>query len=217
VPDSRPSISRRPRRSPSGRIDTLGASPTPLKGIELAYPPNLGFATSGLGVASCPPETLEALGPGMCPPDSLMGYGHAVVEIPIGPEVVEETVSLTLIAGPSSDGYLHLLVYASGMSPVIAQVLLSGVLLPGRIDVIVPPIPSLPEAPYVAVAQLKLTLGGNLTYYEEVGGRRIAYRPPGVGLPGHCPRGGFKFAARFQFLDGKHASARTSVTCPRRR
>ena len=197
------------------RIAQAAEAPAALLGIEIAYPPTLGFATSGLGVAACSPEALEALGPAACPPDSRMGTGSALVEIQVGPELVEENVALTLFAGPSPDGYLHLLVNASGRAPVIADVLLTGVLLPGRIDIAVPPIPSLPEAPYVAVAQLQLTLGGNLTYYEQVGPRRIAYRPPGVGLPRTCPHGGFQFAARFTFLDGEHASARTSVACPR--
>jgi hypothetical protein len=198
------------------RIAPAAEAPAALLGIEVAYPPTLGFATSGLGVAACSPEALEALGPAACPPDSRMGTGSALVEIQIGPDLVEENVALTLFAGPSPDGYLHLLVNASGRAPVIADVLLTGVLLPGRIDIVVPPMSSLPEAPYVAVAQLQLTLGGNLTYYEQVGRRRIAYRPPGVGLPRNCPHGGFQFAARFAFLDGEHASARASVACPRR-
>jgi len=199
------------------RIAAPGGTPAPLRGIELAYPPNLGFATSGLGVAACPLEVLEALGPAACPPDSRMGYGSAHVEIPISAHPVEESVTLALVAGPSTDGYLHLLVYASGSTPVIAEVVLSGVLLPGRIDIVVPPIPSLPEAPYVAVTQMRLTLGGDLTYYETVGGASVAYRPPGVGLPRGCPRRGFRFAATFAFIDGTRSKASTSVACPHRR
>ena len=199
------------------RIASGAEPPAPLRGIEVDYPPTLGFATSGLGVAPCPPEALEALGPAACPPDSLMGSGSALVEMRIGPELVEETVALTLFAGPSPDGYVHLLAYASGRDPVIAEVLLSGVLMRGRVDIVVPPIPSLPEAPYVAVGQMQLTLGGNLTYYEHAGAKRVAYHPPGVGLPRNCPKGGFRFGARFAFLDGTSASARTAVACPRHR
>lgn len=199
------------------RIATAPSAPAALQRIEIAYPRTLGFATSGLGVAACSPEALETLGPAACPPDSRIGHGSALVEIRVGPELVEETVALALFAGPSPDGYLHLLVYASGRAPVIADVLLRGVLLPGHIDIVVPPIPSLPEAPYVAVSRMQLTLGGDLTYYEQVGGRRIAYRPPGVELPSDCPRGGFRFGARFAFLDGARASARTAVACPRHR
>jgi hypothetical protein len=199
------------------RIASGGQPPAPLQGVEVTYPPTLGFATSGLGVAACPPEALEALGPAVCPPNSRMGSGSALVEIRIGPELVEETVALTLFAGPSPDGYVHLLAYAAGKNPVIAEVLLTGVLRRGRVDIVVPPIPGLPEAPYVAVGRMQLTLGGNLTYYEQAGSRRVAYHPPGVGLPSICPKTGFRFGARFAFLDGSHASARTAVPCPRHR
>lgn len=199
------------------QIAAGGGAPAALTGIELAYPPNLGFATSGLGLAACSPTVLEALGPAGCPANSQMGYGSALVEIPIGPQLTRETVHLALFAGPSPDGYLHILVCATGEFPVIAQVLLSGVLLPGRLSFVVPPIPSLPEAPYVALVQMRLTLGGQLTYYETLDGRSVAYRPAGVGLPRRCPRGGFRFAATFAFLDHSLSSARTAVPCPRRR
>ncbi len=198
------------------QIAAGGQAPAALTGIDIAYPRNLGFATSGLGLAACSQAVLEAFGPSGCPANSQMGYGSAVVEIPIGPELVKETVRLAVFAGPSPDGYLHLLVCATGAFPVIAVAVLSGVLLPGRLRIVVPPNPSLPEAPYVSVAQMQLTLGGQLTYYETVAGARVAYRPAGVGLPSRCPRGGFAFAATFAFLDGSASRARTAVPCPRR-
>jgi hypothetical protein len=185
-----------------------------LTGVDLRYPANFGLATSGLGVASCAAAELEAHGPSVCPPDSRMGYGSALVEIPIGPEVVRETAHLALLAGPSQDGYLHLLLSATGETPVAARIVLSTLLLPGRLQIAVPPIPSLPEAPYVSLVRMHLTLGGHLTYYERVHGRNVAYHPAGVGLPRSCPRGGFPFAATFAFLDGGQAQARTAVACP---
>jgi hypothetical protein len=196
------------------RIAANGRVPSPLSAMQLDYPANLGLATSGLGLASCSPSELELLGDEACPPDSRMGSGSAVVEIPIGPEIVSENVKLEVFAAPSPDGHLHVVASADGSAPVVAHVVLSGVLLAGRLSIVVPPIPSLPEAPYVAVTQMRLTLGGNLTYYERKGGRTVAYRPPGVGLPGRCPHGGFAFAASFQFVDGSDASAGTAVPCP---
>jgi len=199
------------------QITAEGQDPAALTAMDIAYPRNLGFATSGLGLAACSQATLEASGPPGCPANSQMGYGSAVVEIQIGPVLVKETVSLAAFAGPSPDGYLHLLVCATGIFPVQAVVVLAGVLLPGHLKIVIPPIPSLPEAPYVAVAQMHLTLGGHLTYYEEVAGRTVAYRPAGVGLPGRCPRGGFAFAATFAFLDSSSSRARTVVPCPHHR
>jgi hypothetical protein len=192
-----------------------GNAPAALSSMQLVYPPDLGLATSGLGLTSCSPTELEAVGGEACPANSRMGYGSAVVELPLKIETVKEHISLEVFAAPSPDGYLHVLVYASGTFPVYAQVLLSGVLLRGQLNVVVPPIPSFPEAPYVVMTQMQLTLGGNLTYYERSAGKLIAYHPPGVGLPTRCPRGGFPFAATFGFIGGAHASARTSVPCPK--
>jgi hypothetical protein len=197
--------------------DPDGGVPSPLMGVEIGYPSNLGFITSGLGVAACSPIVLETTGPAGCPPDSRMGFGSALAELPIGPEVVSEKVQLRLFAGPSPDGHLHVLVYASGLFPVIAQVVMSGVLLAGHLDIVIPPIPGLPAGPYVTVAEMQLTLGGHLTYYERVGGRTVAYHPPGVGLPRHCPRGGFPFSATFAFSAGSSSYAHTAVPCPPRR
>jgi hypothetical protein len=191
-----------------------GGSPAALSSMQLAYPPNLGLATSGLGLASCSPTVLEVLGAGGCPANSRMGSGSATVELVLKVETVKEHIALELFAGPSPDGYLHVLVYASGTFPVYAQLLLSGVLLHGQLSITVPPIPSFPEAPNVVMTQMQLTLGGRLTYYERSAGRLIPYHPAGVGLPSRCPTGGFPFAATFVFLDGGQASAHTAVPCP---
>jgi hypothetical protein len=199
------------------QIQQGGTDPAPLGGVELAYPRGLGLATSGLGISACAPVQLEALGPEGCPPNSHMGYGNAVVQIAFGPDLVKETVALTLLAGPSPNGYLHVLVDARGKSPVEAAVIITAELLPGRIAITVPPIPSLPDAPYVAVTEMHLTLGGHLTYYEMLKGRRVAYHPAGIGLPSTCPRGGFRFAATFTLLDGQRAGSHAAVACPKRR
>jgi hypothetical protein len=188
--------------------------PAALSAMQLAYPANLGLATSGLGLASCSLSELEAMGGEGCPANSRMGYGSAVVELALDVETVKEQISLQVFAGPSPDGYLHVLVYASGVYPVYAQVVLSGVLLRGRLSIVVPPIPSFPEAPDISMTQMQLTLGGDLTYYERVGGKLVAYHPAGVGLPSRCPSGGFPFGATFAFLGGGQASAHTAVPCP---
>lgn len=191
--------------------------PPVLTGTQLAYPRNLGFAASGLGLAPCDPALLEENGPEACPANSLMGGGSALVEVPIGGLLNLETVALTVLAGPSPNGYLHLLVSAVGASPVAALVVLYAELRPGRLSITVPPIPTLPEGPHVALVAMHLTLGGHLTYYQRVHGRNVAYHPSGIRLPDSCPRGGFPFASTFAFLDGRHASAHTRVACPHKR
>ena len=204
--------------APAGRV------PPPLTELDLRYPSNFGITLSGLGLASCTTATLEVSGPGGCPPDSRMGFGSALAEIQFGPEIVQEPGDIAVLSGPVQNGHLALLFWANGLSPVNAQLVFPGLLLPaappfgGRVDVDVPLIPSLPQAPDVAIVSLNATIGpSHLTYYEELNGRIVAYKPTGILLPKRCPRSGFQFAASFAFLDGSHASARTVVPCPRSR
>jgi hypothetical protein len=193
-----------------------GGLPAPLTGIDFRYPADLGIATSGLGLAACDPQRLQLDGVGACPPNSVMGAGSAEVEVPLGPEVQHESATLALVAGPSQSGFLNLLVAATGISPVAARIVMPTLLRDGHLHIDVPTVPSLPEGPDVSVVRVRVTLGGRLTYYERRHGRRVAYRPKGIVLPPRCPRGGFRFAGSFTFLDGSHAAASTSVACPRR-
>jgi hypothetical protein len=192
-----------------------GGLPSALTGIDFHYPAGLAFATSSLGLATCSQARLEAEGPSGCPANSRMGGGSAVVEFPLGPETREETAHIAMVAGPSSDGYLHVLIYANGEEPVYGQIVMSAVLLHGHLQFTVPLVPSLPGSPDVAVVRLRVTIGGNLTYEERIRGRTVTFRPKGIGLPSRCPRGGFRFAATFSFLDGSQVPAQTAVSCPR--
>jgi hypothetical protein len=193
---------------------TDGGLVAPLTAMDLHYPADLGIATSGLGLATCAPALIEAHGPGVCPPNSLMGFGSALVEVPIGPEIVAETARIALVAGPSPDGYIHVLVAATGRSPVAARIVMPTLLLDGRLHLTVPLVEGLANGPDVSVARVRVTLGGNLTYRRRVRGRSVRYRPKGIDLPRRCPSGGFRFAATFAFLDGSHSSATTAVPCP---
>jgi hypothetical protein len=198
-------------------IDPPAASgPIPISAVTVSYPSNLGIATSGLGLEACAAGALELQGPEACPPDSKMGQGSGLVEVPFGPEIVKETVSLELFAAPSSDGYVHLAILAHGSEPVVAAAVLTAVLHPGQLQISVPPIASLPGAPYVALVSMHASLGGALTYYEQVRGRSVAYRPRGIGLPDSCPRGGWKLATALTFTNGQSSEASTAIPCPRR-
>jgi len=189
----------------------------PLTGLDFRYPANLGIITSGLGVATCDPAQLEASGAAGCPANSIMGYGTASVRVPFGNEAVPETASIVLVAGPSENGFLRLLACATGLTPVAARIVMPTLLIAGHLQISVPLVPSLPEGPDVDVVSVHVTLGGHLTYYEQVRGRTVAYHPRGVTLPTRCPHGGFRFSAAFSFLGGARAGAQTAVRCPRRR
>jgi hypothetical protein len=195
--------------------------PSPLTGIEVDYPVELGFALSELGLANCSTRALEIFGPHGCPADSLMGYGTALAEIAIGPSILRETVQVEVFRTTSHDQHLTLLIYATGSTPVDAEIFFPAVVLPapapfgGRLDMDIPLVPSLPGAPDIAVVQFRSTLGPlHLRYNEHAHGRIIEYEPKGIPLPSHCPRGGFPFVAKFRFMDGSNAVAHTAVPCP---
>lgn len=203
---------------------SAGEVPPPLAQIDIRYPDNLGIAISGLGLAVCSVKRLEEAGLDACPANSLMGSGSALAEIPVGPDILEETAAIVLVRAPTEDGHLTLLISVDGHDPVDAQFAFPALLLPapapfgGRLQISVPLIPSLPGGPPVAVVSLRTTLGPQgLTYYERVHGKTVAYHPQGILLPRTCPHDGFPFAANFTFLDGSHATAHAVVTCPRSR
>ena len=192
-----------------------GEVPSPLTGLDFHFPTDLGLATSELGLASCQIPPLQEHGPAGCPPNSIMGNGSAKVEVPVGGTIRTELATIALVAGPSQHGYIDVLVTATGLYPVIARIIMPSLLQPGDLNFTVPLIESLPGSPYVSVVAVNLTLGGDLTYYEQVHGKTIRFHPTGVVLPKRCPRGGFPFSASFSFLDGTEAQASTTVSCPR--
>jgi hypothetical protein len=201
--------------TPPGRV------PPPLTSVEFRYPANFGLLTSGLGLATCTTTTLEELGPEGCPAEAQMGFGSAVVEIPVGPEIVRETGYLTAWMAPPQDGHIALSFYAEGNTPILAQLIFPGLVLDaaqpfgGRLHTHIPIIPSLPEAPNAAVVRLRATIGPlDVTYYRHAGGRTLGYQPNGILLPKTCPHGGFPFEAAFSFLDGSRSAAHTRIACP---
>lgn len=201
---------------------TTGRVPSPLVSLDLYYPANLGIGTSGLGLETCSAAVLEAHGPEGCPSQSQMGYGKGLVEVPFGPEVLRETTQTSIFMAHIQEGHIGLLFYAEGHSPVSAQIVFHGLVLPapdpfgGDLNTTIPLVPTLPGAPNAALVQLRSTIGPlHLVYFEHTRGKYLPYHPRGIVLPRTCPRGGFHFSASFSFEDGSHTSARTSVPCPR--
>jgi hypothetical protein len=201
-----------------------GQIPSALTEVEVRYPQNLGFALRGLGLAVCSPAMLEQTGASGCPANSIMGSGSATAELRFGPQLVTENASISIARAPDQEGHIALLLYASGPSPVNTQILSPAQLLPtsppfgGRLNMQLPIIPSLPGAADIAIVSLDVTIGPQgLTYYERAQGITLAYTPKGIPLPKTCPRGGFRFAARFSFLDGSHPEARSTLPCPSQR
>lgn len=201
--------------APSGQV------PSPLTGIELHYPSNLGLGLSNLGLAVCTEATMEAAGPGGCSPNAVMGFGEVLTGIVLGSQIVSETAPITIMRAPDQEGRLAVLFYAEGTAPVDARIIFPGLLLPspgpfgGVVNIGVPLVETLPGAPFVSVIRLHSTIGPKkVVYYEQVDGRTLAYQPRGILLPNRCPPHGFPFEARFSFSDGSRASAKTTVRCP---
>jgi hypothetical protein len=193
---------------------SLPAAPPPLSAIDFSFPSELGFATSGLGLAACQPAPLEREGEAACPANSKVGSGSAVVAVQFGSNLVVEDVALELYAGPSPDGYLHLLIEAYGKWPIEARIIMEGVVLPGHLRITIPAVSGVPGAPDVSLVRLTVTLGGAITYYERVHGHVRTYRPRGIGLPSNCPHGGWRFGATLAFIGGERGHASDVVGCP---
>jgi hypothetical protein len=198
-----------------------GQVPSPLTGVELFYPANFGIADSDLGLNGCQVAALEADGPSGCPENSRMGYGTALVEVPLGPEIVPEKARLALFSRPVQNERLSVLFYAVGEGPISAEIIIPSFVVAapapfgGKLETKLPLVPSVPEGPNASVVRMSSTIGpSHITYYEHVHGRTIPYHPKGILMPQTCPRGGFPFTAKFSFEDGSQAQASTSVPCP---
>jgi hypothetical protein len=200
-----------------------GLAPPPLESVDLRLPAGLNYTRTTLGLAICRPAVLLARGASACPANSRLGHGSAFVEVPFGSSSGHELPSIQAFMGPSATGNLTVLFYALGESPVSAQLIFSGEVLPdhgafgSQLQTLVPPVPSVPGGPDVSIVRVQAAIGPQgLTYYRRSHGRLVAFRPRGVAVPERCPRGGFPLAARFGFQDGSSASASTTVPCPTR-
>lgn len=195
--------------------------PQPLIGIDLSLPRGLGVSASGLGLATCDSRTIFEAGLQGCPPNSLVGRGSATATVPIGPAILRERVQIALLATASQGSNAEILYGAEGLTPVFAQLVFRGEILEGippygpQIDTFIPPIETLPEAPYAAVVAMSSTIGpSHITYYRRSHGRRTPFQPRGLELPRRCPRSGFRFAATFTFLDQAVKTIRHRLACP---
>ncbi|HEV3036073.1 MAG TPA: hypothetical protein VGX72_14940 [Solirubrobacteraceae bacterium] len=202
------------------RILAAGNVPSPLTGVDLNYPSDLGIAISGLGLDTCSAATLEYIGPVGCAAEARMGQGSALAELPFGTEVFQEGAEVAILRAPEEDGHTGFSFYAQGNTPISLPVIFPGVLIPGptaqteTIRIHVPLIETWPGAPDVSVTQLSATLGPHgLTYYEHIHGKFIPYHPRGILLPNKCPRGGFPFSANLIFTGGSHATATSRIPC----
>ena len=198
-----------------------GAAPPPLTAVDLYMPAQMNYGQTTLGLAICQPAVLLAQGPSGCSPNSRLGYGSAFVEVPFGTGSGHELPEIQALMGPPIDGNMDVLFYANGQTPVSAQLVFVGEVLPAtgvfgsQLSTAVPAIPSVPNGPDVSIVRVQATIGpSHLTYYKHRHGKRVPFHPIGIGVPERCPTGGFPFTAQFTFQDGSHATASDTVPCP---
>lgn len=198
-----------------------GGVPSLVTRIELRYPKHLGIITSGLGIASCTHTLLETLGAKGCPSRSLIGFGTATAEVEVGGEVIQELASTAIFMAPLAEGNINLQFLVNGESPLAAELIFPGLLLPasppygGDLAITVPLLESFPEGPDVALVKLRSTIGPlGVTYYAHIHGKFVPYQPSGIILPDRCPRHGFPFAITLKFADGSGTTSHALVPCP---
>ena len=184
--------------------------PSPVHRSVLSLPAGLTLEVPSL--RSCSAARLLAQGPSACPPQSLIGRGHALAEALAGSEVISEEVALWAFIGPPQGNNPTLELVGEGSTPVPAQVVITGTVVPARppygeqLVIPIPPVPSLPSVSETSLANLTLTIGAS-----------GSHRPRGANtvlVPARCPAGGWPFAAAFTYADGSSSSAVAKQPCP---
>ena len=185
--------------------------PSPVHRSVLSLPAGLTLEVPRL--RSCSAARLEAHGPHSCPPQSLLGRGHALAKALAGSSVIEEEVVLWAFIGPPQGSNPTLELLGEGSTPVPAQVVITGTVIPARapygeeLVIPIPPVPSLPSVSETSLASLTLTIG--------TGGPHPARSANTVVVP-RCPAGGWPFAAAFTYADGSSGSTVAREPCPAR-
>ncbi len=200
---------------------TTGPVPSPIRHVNVFGPAGVTLDLRGTG--TCKQEKLEQFGVTGCPANSRAGFGGGQGVYELGHEIIEEEYTLDFFLADNRPGHVSMLVFLSGHSPVVVEIILHAVVIKGPspyglgFSVNVPPIHVLPEASDASAKTAFLTLGAhNVAYYRKVHGKRRLYHVRGIVLPDRCPKGGWPVESQFSFEDGTSLTARRSVPCPSR-
>jgi hypothetical protein len=182
--------------------------PEPVRRTVIQFPS--GMTLDLPQIHTCSPERLRTLGADGCPADSRVGSGHALLAAREGSQTIDEDATLTAFLGPAHNLEPTLEILGQGYTPFDERVVLIGSELPDRapygeeIEMIIPPIPTLPLEPDASMLTFSLTVGTR--------GHRADANT--VVVPSRCPAGGFPFAADFTYADGSTSSAAATTPCP---
>lgn len=198
---------------------STGTPPPPISNFT-AYAP-AGMVVDTRGAGTCIAARLEESGPSGCPADSRAGFGGGVALVELAREVIKEPFTLDFFFAPKEHGRLVLLAYVNAVTPVSVQLVLVARQIAAPkpyglgFSVVVPPIPTLPEAPDASVESAFLTFGAkNVAYYKTIHGRRVLLHVKGVIVPKTCPHGGFPIEGKLDFADGTTTADTATIPCP---
>lgn len=207
-----------------------GEISSPVVGMTLSYPVELGITSSGLGIAACrrPPSDFVTVaapprtGLDGCPANSVMGYGSVRAQITVGTLKIPEMANMILLAGPVERRTPRLVTYIDGLRPVGARLIYEGELGSASLPFGAastwrfPRIPRLMEDTYVSLVRMRLVLGSRrIIYRKVVDNVSVRVRPRRIALPTSCPRrGGFRFRVAVQFEDGRSEVVDSTTPCP---
>ncbi|TMK23988.1 MAG: hypothetical protein E6G62_09625 [Actinobacteria bacterium] len=200
---------------------TTGPVPSPISHVNVYGPAGVTLDLNGTGV--CTEEALRQRGPQACPANSRAGFGGGQGIYQLGKELVEEKYTLDFFLSDNRPGHTKLLIFLSGSTPVLVEIVLKGTVITGPkpyglgFSVDVPPIKVLPEASNASAKTAFLTLGArNVAYFRRVHGKRKLFHVKGIVLPKSCPRSGWPVASQFTFEDGSTVMAKRTIRCPRK-
>jgi hypothetical protein len=200
---------------------TTGPVPSPITHVNVYGPAGVTLDLKGTGI--CKEEVLQRIGPQGCPANSRAGFGGGQGIYQLGNQLVEEKYTLDFFLSDNRPGHTKLLIFLSGSSPVLVEVIFSGTVIQGPkpyglgFSVNVPLIKVLPEASYASAKSAFLTLGAkNVAYYRKIHGKRKLLHVKGIILPKSCPAGGWPVASQFTFEDGSTVMAKRTIPCHRR-
>jgi hypothetical protein len=197
---------------------TTGPVPSPIRHVNVYGPAGVTLDLRGTG--TCSEAVLLSAGPQACPANSRAGFGGGEGIYQLGKELVEEKYTLDFFLSDNRPGHTKLVIFLSGSTPVIVEVILTGTVITGPrpyglgFSVDVPLIKVLPEASNASAKSAFLTLGAhNVAYYRKVHGKRKLFHVKGIILPTSCPHAGWPVASQFTFEDGSTVMAKRSIPC----
>jgi hypothetical protein len=177
-----------------------GSKASPASRVTIKFPK--GFAFNGSKFKTCSAATLNANQINSCPSGSKLGGGTAIVN---ATPVVTDPVTAKITVFNDKGDKVNIFAQPAVGQPnnLVGKIKKSG----GGIvlDVVVPPLHTIPGQPDATLIDLKTTIGGTAKKSGKTYGIITA--------PTKCPSGGWAFSAAYTHQDGQHLTADSKVKC----